>query len=116
VFDSIFLKRCVAGCIDYMIISAPFIILKMIFEISFPMLVVLCYIAILFKDFFFRSVGKRALNLKIVDRSNIEILRNFNLVLRNVTLFIWPVDLIFWIVKKDVRIGDVISNTKVVEA
>ena len=110
-----YLKRFFAAYIDIMIVTAFTVVPSIIFHISIPIYSALYLLLFIFKDFFFTSVGKRILKLKVVDISGAEIKRNAKLILRNITFFIVPVEIIFLIVKKNVRIGDIISDTKVVE-
>ena len=110
-----YLKRFLAVYIDIMIVSVFTVVPGIVFDIPRTIYVFLYFLLLMFKDFFFTSVGKRILKLKVVDISGAEIKRNAKLILRNITFFIVPVEIIFLIVKKNVRIGDIISDTKVVE-
>lgn len=69
----------------------------------------------LLKDLVFRnaSIGKRALNLEILKSDN-TVPSVSTLILRNIFVFLWPIDAILILANKR-KIGDIIFKTKVVE-
>ena len=121
------IKRIFAFLIDIMLVSAfllPFVfayIFNKGFEnITFDQLsnIYNVYIAfgvliIFFKDAKdCRSIGKRIMKVKIVSRKNHLLL--WQLIIRNVLLVIWPIEVIVMIFRKNHRrIGDMITNTEV---
>lgn len=67
------------------------------------------------KDLIFKnaSIGKKALNLKVVTNNN-EVPKKSQLIIRNITLLIWPIDFLVLLITKR-RIGEIITKTKVIE-
>ena len=70
----------------------------------------------LFRDILLggRSLGKRIFRLKIVSASGEAKVSTGKMILRNITFYFWPVDLIFSIFSRSESLGDKISKTKVV--
>ncbi len=76
----------------------------------------LCIIYLLFigKDIIGgQSIGKRIAKIKVVDTNGNEP-DKFRLFLRNITIFIWPIEAIFILLEKP-RIGERITKTRVIE-
>ncbi|WP_143473635.1 RDD family protein [Flavilitoribacter nigricans] len=76
------------------------------------------YIAVVFflsKDLWFQegSFGKKKLGLKLTSNVDSRITAGVNKIIRNITLFIWPIECVFVIINKGRRIGDLIGNTSV---
>jgi uncharacterized RDD family membrane protein YckC len=72
------------------------------------------YAIILCKDIYNgQSLGKKIMNLQVVDIHNKDV-SLYKLVLRNIFVFIWPIELILCIIGSD-RLGDIIFKTKVVK-
>jgi uncharacterized RDD family membrane protein YckC len=66
------------------------------------------------KDFFGgRSIAKRALGMVVKDITTGENARPFKCFVRNITVIIFPVELIFMIFSPSQRLGDLIAGTKV---
>lgn len=112
-------KRLIAFFIDYIIILLSIFMPLMAFnfELVFDyllLIVVIVLILVSIKDLIFRnaSIGKRLLHLKIVTEKN-EIPKLYQLIIRNITLFIWPIDIIVLAITKK-RIGEIITKTKVI--
>lgn len=112
-------KRLIAFFIDYIIILLSIFLPFMIFnpELVFDyFLLILGIIMILvtIKDLIFKnaSIGKRLLHLKVVTEKN-EIPKLYQLIIRNITLFIWPIDIIVFAITKK-RIGEIVTETKVI--
>lgn len=117
------LKRLVAFMIDYylilMICLIPYMIVNImsltVLSSLWYLLVLLFIILFLLKDLLFRnkSIGKKFLKLEIVTleekKPSIRIL-----ILRNIFLIMWPVDIFLWIIFNK-RVGDFIFQTKVIE-
>ena len=61
-----------------------------------------------------KSPAKRILGLVIVDNKTGEIANPIKAVIRNVTLVLWPIEVIFSIFSPERRIGDYIAGTKVI--
>lgn len=61
-----------------------------------------------------KSPGKRILKLVIVNNKNGEIANPIKSVIRNVTLFFWPIEVLFTLFSPERRIGDYIAGTKVI--
>ena len=76
------------------------------------------FILFLFKDSIKgASLGKRVFKISVRDKGAPDSMPNiFKLALRNVLAFIWPVEVIlFFVMKRDQRLGDILANTIVVE-
>ncbi len=117
------IKRCVSAYLDIMIIGSisQIIIIfltkfdiRKIFE-NFYMYLLFGLFLFLLKDLVFRnaSIGKRALNLEILKSDN-TVPSVSTLILRNIFVFLWPIDAILILANKR-KIGDIIFKTKVVE-
>ena len=117
------IKRCVSAYLDVMIIGSisQIIIIfltkfdiRKIFE-NFYMYLLFGLFLFLLKDLVFRnaSIGKRALNLEILKSDN-TVPSVSTLILRNIFVFLWPIDAILILANKR-KIGGIISKTKVVE-
>ncbi len=116
-------KRIFAIVIDYLIILficlIPLFIYAManafnVFEAlnsvtSFSMLL------LILKDLPFKnaSIGKRIMKIEIRKENN-EVPSICQIILRNITIIIWPIECLLILLKKK-RIGDIICNTKVIE-
>jgi uncharacterized RDD family membrane protein YckC len=62
-----------------------------------------------------RSVGKRICNLVVIDSNDGKVASAVQSVVRNITILIWPVEIIFLIFRKDGRrIGDHLAKSTVV--
>ena len=117
------IKRCVSAYLDIMIIGSisQIIIIfltkfdiRKIFENFYAYLLFGLFLFLL-KDLVFRnaSIGKRALNLEILKSDN-TVPSVSTLILRNIFVFLWPIDAILILANKR-KIGDIIFKTKVVE-
>ena len=120
-------KRILAMIIDYFIISLIVYVplyaymyiskleLYILFDdMVFMLIIALCMILILLKDLIFRnkSIGKKIMGIEI--RNNDNKIPSFPiLILRNITVIIWPIECLLILLKKN-RIGDIIFKTKVV--
>jgi uncharacterized RDD family membrane protein YckC len=60
-----------------------------------------------------RSIGKRLLQLQVRDIKSGEVATPLQCFLRNITLLVWPIELIMIIVNPTRRLGDFIAGTKV---
>ena len=61
-----------------------------------------------------KSPAKRILGLVIVDNKTGEIANPIKAVLRNTTMILWPIEVVFTIFSPERRIGDYIAGTKVI--
>ncbi|WP_410795643.1 RDD family protein [Parabacteroides sp. FAFU027] len=62
-----------------------------------------------------QSVGKYLMRIQIVDlQTDIEAL-NIKTMIRNIFLCLWPIEVIFFLIKPDRRLGDYVSKTKLIE-
>lgn len=83
-------------------------------DTMFTLIMNLCVILILFKDLLFKnkSIGKKIMGIEI--RNNNNKIPSFPiLILRNITIIIWPIECLLILLKMN-RIGDIIFKTKVV--
>ena len=62
------------------------------------------------------SIGKRILGFKIVDYKTKKKATNFQCMLRNLTLLIWPIEIIISLINPKRRIGDYFANTEVINS
>ena len=72
-----------------------------------------CMFILIFKDIIGgQSIGKRIMKIKVVDlydnKPNI-----FRLILRNITIFIWPVEFLLLLLGKR-KIGDILAKTEII--
>lgn len=74
------------------------------------------YVSFLLKDVLFRnaSIGKKTFNVSIVSQFNGEKPNIWRIILRNITLVIWPVEVYLVLYKQKTRLGDRLAKTKVV--
>ena len=121
-------KRILSGAIDYYLINIISIVLGWIIyivqeadifnddlylKITVVVYLVVVICMLLLKDAIRgRSIGKKLCKLKIL-YANGETANKVQLILRNITLLIWPIELILFIVIKN-RLGDILSRTVVV--
>lgn len=76
----------------------------------------LLYTLILCKDIYYKGqgLGKHKFGMMVVSNNGKEA-SYLQLILRNITFFIWPLDIIVYCINKDgKRLGDIIAGTKVV--
>ena len=116
-------KRILAFLIDHIIICFAFVMLGMVqvfVKTDFELFWNLYYIFLLafmfiyfFKDVINgQSIGKRIMKIKVVDlNGNKPSL--FNLIIRNITIIIWPVEALLVLLDKE-RLGDRLAKTKIV--
>jgi len=116
-------KRILAMFIDYLIVLLisliPLFVYAMVndfnvFEavnsiISFSMFL------LILKDLLYKnaSIGKKIMKIEIRKKDN-EFPSITTVILRNITVIIWPLECLLILLKKD-RIGDIICDTKVIE-
>ena len=125
-------KRVGAFVIDFIIVGIIQSILMMVFLIM-PLLnnsgngnninIIVRQLSITYCSMFFlvikdiigkKSIGKRILKLKIVDKDTGNESSIGKRLLRNLTWFLGAVDVIVYLITKE-RLGDIIFKTKVVE-
>ena len=87
-----------------------------IFPVIMFLLALIVYPIYFNKDAFGgRSPAKRILKLIVVDHKTNEVATPIQTVIRNVTLFFWPVEVIYTLTSPDRRLGDYIAGTRVIE-
>lgn len=118
-------KRLLASLIDYnivlFIIQVPqMIILYLVGKDFFYMFdelmnlnIIFSFLLMLCKDLVFKnaSVGKRIMGLEIINKNG-NIPSSIVIILRNITIVIWPIEILLLIIFKR-RVGDFIFNTTV---
>ena len=119
-------NRLISAFFDFFLLCLAFIIVGIILEtfglvhpgsdsivdktVSF-----LLFIIFINKDFFrSRSIGKRIFGLKIVNKSDLIPATSKQCLIRNLTILIWPIEVITLLFSSNERIGDLIAGTKVV--
>ena len=78
---------------------------------------VVCFLTSFYfnKDIFYgRSIAKRILGLQIVDNVTGQVATPFQCLLRNITIAIWPVEVIITLFNPTRRLGDRIARTKTI--
>jgi len=115
------MKRFICPFLDLMIISL--ITLPVIFylqKINHPYLALakaIPFALFLNKDFFSnRSLGKRIFNYLIVDNKYHTNVSTLKCLIRNLTLFIYPIEAIVMVFNSERRIGDRLTGTKLVDS
>lgn len=117
-------KRVKAFLIDYIIYTIILVTPVVIFVpfdyfySAFPIFMIIVFIAISFKDILNgRSIGKRILGLYVRNYDDLEKTPKFyNLIIRNLLTFMWPIEFLVLIIDKDSRrLGDKLAKTQVVE-
>lgn len=75
----------------------------------------ICFLIFPCKDIMIngRSIGKRITNIGVVCKDG-TVPNNSRLFFRNITIFIWPVEVLLILSGRE-RIGDVLGNTKLVD-
>jgi uncharacterized RDD family membrane protein YckC len=121
-------RRFVSIMIDIPILTLIMIFLSALFTIMInhygfgERYVIIQAVAVMFfvvflKDCFKgQSFGKRLLKLRVVNTTDEEPASLGRLIFRNLTLIIWPVDVIMLFVNPEQRLGDMIASTKVVSS
>lgn len=62
-----------------------------------------------------RSPAKRILKLVVINKRTGEVASPIRTFIRNITMMIWPIEVIFVLFSPDRRLGDLIAGTQVVE-
>ena len=122
-------KRILAGLIDFFIIGVIQSVLMMLFLIK-PLMVEGVGFNILIRQFaitycsmgFFiirdiigkRSIGKKIMKLKIINKNDGQETSSVRKILRNLTWLLGPIDIIFYLITKE-RMGDQLVKTNVIE-
>lgn len=60
-----------------------------------------------------QSIGKRICGLQITDRATQMRANSFKCAIRNITIFLWPLELIMILITTNRRLGDFIVNTEI---
>ncbi len=113
---SLKIRRILANCVDYYIIVLLIVILSLIIDHSLFIDCIIIICGVLFKDLMFRnqSIGKKLFKLKI-STINGNTPNQLILILRNLTVIIWPIEIILIFIYNR-RIMDSILKTQVVES
>ena len=115
-------KRFIAFAIDYLIIEGiegTALILAMLIQTETALNIAMIFAAVVEVAYLLRdviggqSIGKRIMRIKVVDKNG-EKASVSRLVLRNITAYIWPVEALLMLLKKE-RIGDRLAKTRVIE-
>jgi uncharacterized RDD family membrane protein YckC len=134
-FDKLLSTRLQSISLDFSYILSlliPFIIVIIIFiftdifdiqNIGFDIVNTLFYLVMLLVIFFVlnkdifngQSIGKRIHGYKVVGNNTNELPSDFKLMIRNITIAIWPIDLAYSIINPYRRLGDLIAGTKVIK-
>ena len=104
-------KRVLACFIDAYAVALIIFPIIMLTDISSWVVTVVGGCLMILKDLSGRSIGKRLLKLQV----KVEEKRNpkfFSLILRNITLVLWPIETVVLLTKKK-RLGDYLAGTNV---
>jgi uncharacterized RDD family membrane protein YckC len=114
-----------AVCFPFLfIIMLPIMILSGLFPKIESYLSIIFYLAFTFMSFIIvnkdcrngRSIAKIIYGYQVVDNSTESPATDFQCMLRNITMLIWPIEVIFLFMSPERRIGDYIAKTKVIKA
>lgn len=110
------IRRILASGVDYYIIVLCIVILSFIIDHGLFIDYIIVIFCILFKDLMFRnqSIGKKLFKLRI-STTNDDTPNWVILILRNLTVIIWPIEIILILIYNR-RIMDLILKTQVVES
>ena len=120
------IERLLSSLIDFLIISLlsiPFAIAEIIIVFYNDSNCLYCNVIafsiistlLLCKDLLLtNSYGKRFCGFTILNKKEDCQIKPYTYVLRNITYFIWPIELIFMLTNNGQKIGDIMSGTKVV--
>jgi len=111
----IVIKRLLSDSIDYIMILFVFLPISWLYESIGNYQSYLILMALGFKDMILKnkSICKRIFNLEVLTIDD-KIPSKFVLFFRNMTMLIWPIEIVL-VLFKNKRIGDIIFKTKVVE-
>jgi uncharacterized RDD family membrane protein YckC len=118
-----FQHRLKSMTIDFCIIcitGVPLIILIFILKLENSPLYQISAISLLFSIFLCKdligggSLGNRIAKLKVVS-SNKSFVTPLKLILRNIFVFIWPVEILMCFINPEKKFGDIVFGTKVVQ-
>ncbi|MDD4689335.1 MAG: RDD family protein [Eubacteriales bacterium] len=125
----IFKKRLFAFIIDYMFLIIVFVIVNIpqiyvdyvlngnfftkAYYITYYIVLSSAFAAYICKDVIHgKSIGKRLMKIKVLNQKG-ENPHIWQLIIRNITILIWPIEFILFALDKR-RIGDIIAKTNVV--
>lgn len=113
------MKRLIACYVDLAavtLINIPFFLLHIMLESHLTLaLLAVCFISgFLLKDVLGINAGKRLFKIKIYQRGSDMEATKKQKILRNITLLIWPMEVIVLLASKDdKRLGDLLAHTMV---
>ena len=118
-----FQHRLKSMIIDFCIIcitGVPLVILIFILKLENSPFYQISAISLLFSIFLCKdligggSIGNRIAKLKVVN-SNESFVTPLKLILRNIFVFIWPVEILMCFINPEKKFGDIVFGTKVVQ-
>ena len=114
-------KRLLAFLIDLLVITILYIVIEYIIHVYnllnwvCSLLYSLPFVYLFCRDCFTgRSIGKRILNISVIDKNSGESISPLKSCIRNVFIIIWPIDLIVLFATKE-SLQDKSMNSKVVD-
>lgn len=63
-----------------------------------------------------KSIGKRVIGLQVVNRNTNKPASSLQCFIRNLLIPIWPLEVLISLFSTSIRLGDLIANTRVIEA
>jgi uncharacterized RDD family membrane protein YckC len=60
-----------------------------------------------------KSIAKRALKQEVIDIKNEQVASSLKCLIRNITIFVWPIEVIVVLINPSRRLGDLIARTRV---
>lgn len=114
-----FLLRITSSLIDFAVYMIILLLVSWYIEVSeeAPEEIIAFTLFLFFiKDIFYgRSLGKRITGLSVKNISSINKTKEVYFVIRNITLIIWPIDILLLMLMPSRKLGDMIANTIVVK-
>lgn len=102
---------CVLTIISQLLIIFSFIDENVILFLAISIIITL----ILCKDISNgQSLGKRFMSIQIINEKTFLAASAVRSIIRNLFLIFWPIEIFFWLVMKDKRLGDIVTKTKLV--
>lgn len=62
-----------------------------------------------------QSIGKYLMRIQIIDIHTGNAASNLKTILRNLFIWLWPVEVVFFLIEPDRRLGDYVSKTRIID-
>jgi len=111
---SLYQRRLRANICDQIVIAFIGSFITFWIPNIYPLKIIVVYIVIsslfVFKDII--GIGKRIYKIKVISTSAND-LNMWQIVLRNITIFIWPIEAYLVLMKNKLRLGDRLAKTDI---